>query len=98
MKLPPLDGIRVLAFVEDGEVRMLSRNGNRIEHKFPAIAAQLATLGHRRLILDGEIVAMNDAGRLDFGKLMQRFQLQAARDIANADKFNPAMFWAFDLL
>jgi ATP-dependent DNA ligase len=47
------DGIRLLAFKDDARVRLYSRN--RLPQHLPAIAAAIAALPSRELILDGEI-------------------------------------------
>jgi len=48
-----LDGIRVLAFRDGGEVRLLSRN--RLPQEMPQIARAIAGLPVRDVILDGEV-------------------------------------------
>ena len=53
------DGIRVLAFKQGAEVRLLSRN--RLPQNLPAIAGAVARLPPREAILDGE-VTWNAAG------------------------------------
>jgi len=47
------DGIRLLAFKRDGEVRLFSRN--RLPQQVPAIARAVAALPPANLILDGEM-------------------------------------------
>jgi bifunctional non-homologous end joining protein LigD len=47
------DGIRLLAFKQGPEVRLLSRN--RLEQRCPPIAAAIAALPAHDLILDGEV-------------------------------------------
>jgi len=46
------DGIRLLAFKQGDDVRLFSRN--RLPQHYPAVAAAIAALPHRDLILDGE--------------------------------------------
>ena len=46
------DGIRLLAFKQGDDVRLFSRN--RLPQHYPAVAAAIATLPQRDLILDGE--------------------------------------------
>ena len=50
-----LDGIRYLAFVSDGEARLLTRN--RIRHSHPQVEAALVAQPLREFVLDGEMVA-----------------------------------------
>jgi bifunctional non-homologous end joining protein LigD len=53
-----LDGVRCLAFVQDGAVALRSRN--RLPLVFPGIAGALEPLGDA--IVDGEVVAVGDDG------------------------------------
>jgi ATP-dependent DNA ligase len=48
-----LDGIRLLAYKNGGEIRLLSRN--RLPQHLPAVTAAIAKLPPRQLILDGEV-------------------------------------------
>lgn len=48
-----VDGIRLLAFRNGGDVRLLSRN--RLPQDCPAVARQVAALPVRQVILDGEL-------------------------------------------
>ena len=93
---PKLDGYRVLAFVSE-QVKLRSRRGLELAAQFPGLAAELARQGPR-MILDGELVAFGEDGRPSFNALQNRFQLKTQRDIAAAEKSNPVVFYAFDLL
>jgi hypothetical protein len=56
------DGFRSLAYVHQGDCRLISRNGNQFK-SFPALAETLpAELGARSAVLDGEIVALDRYG------------------------------------
>src|SRR3954468_20067377 len=48
-----LDGIRLLAFKQGADVRLLSRN--QLPQQLPGIAGAIAALPHDTLILDGEV-------------------------------------------
>jgi len=63
------DGYRLLCMIEDGKVRLITRNGNDWTRKFPAIRRAVARLGVKRAVFDGEIVALNQAGVSDFQAL-----------------------------
>jgi bifunctional non-homologous end joining protein LigD len=54
------DGFRLLAYKEGASVSLLSRNGKDRNQTYPNIAAAVATLPHRTLLLDGEVVAFDD--------------------------------------
>jgi DNA ligase D-like protein (predicted ligase) len=63
-----LDGFRLEAVKKNGKTTLYSRRGNILNQKFPHIAAALEPLPHDT-ILDGEVVALDEAGRSDFGLL-----------------------------
>jgi bifunctional non-homologous end joining protein LigD len=62
------DGYRILAYKEGGRVTLLSRNGNDRTGTFSAVAAAVAKLPGRTLLLDGEVVVFDS-------KWVSRFQL-----------------------
>ncbi len=95
---PKLDGYRVLAFVDGGNVRLRSRRGLDLAPAFPQLAAELARQDVQGMILDGEIVAFDAAGKPSFAALQERAQLSTEREIAAADRTMPVVFYCFDLL
>jgi bifunctional non-homologous end joining protein LigD len=56
------DGIRVIARKEDTRIKLYSRPGNDLTHRFPQIVEALARLRSRSCIIDGEAVACGDDG------------------------------------
>jgi bifunctional non-homologous end joining protein LigD len=92
-----LDGYRALA-ARDGVARLLSRNGNDLSSCFPEVMQALKALPFEKLLLDGELVAVDDAGRPNFQRLQQRAQLRRPIDIRHAAVEHPVTFYAFDLL
>jgi bifunctional non-homologous end joining protein LigD len=85
---PKLDGYRVIATVEDGEVRLTSRRGLDCSGEFPWVVDALRRQPYRDAIFDGEIVALDDQGRPSFQVLQNR-----------ASEPKPFMlYYAFDLL
>jgi bifunctional non-homologous end joining protein LigD len=95
---PKLDGYRVLAFIDEKGVKLRSRNGLDLAKHFPSLAAELAKQGAGSMILDGELVAFDGAGKPSFGALQERAQMKSEREIAAADESMPVAFCAFDLL
>ena len=68
------DGQRGLAVCDGGAVTLLSRNGANNTWTFPETAAALPkAVSGRRIILDGEIVALDDAGVPSFRRLQRRW-------------------------
>jgi bifunctional non-homologous end joining protein LigD len=92
-----LDGYRVLG-ARNGAARLLSRNQNDLSVCFPEVVRALRALPLDRLVLDGEVVALDDAGRPSFQRLQQRGQLRRPLDIRHAAVRIPVTFYAFDLL
>jgi len=70
------DGYRILAYKEGRSVRLLSRNGNDRSDTFSRVAADVARLKDRTLLLDGEVVAF-DAAEVSRFQLLQRGLSQA---------------------
>lgn len=64
------DGYRTLAFSEDGNTRLISRNGNDFTNRFKDIALSINSWAdNRAMILDGEIVVTDEKGGTDFQAL-----------------------------
>jgi bifunctional non-homologous end joining protein LigD len=96
---PKLDGYRVLAFISEDGVKLRSRRaGLHLDAAFPALLAELKRQAVDGMILDGELVAFDAAGRPSFNALQNRIQLKSEREIAAADQQSPVVFFCFDLL
>ncbi|MCS5713971.1 ATP-dependent DNA ligase [Herbiconiux sp. CPCC 205716] len=93
------DGIRAIARVDRGAVTLHTRNGNDVTPAYPEITEALAQLyPDRSLVLDGEVVALDKAGRPSFGRLQQRMGLSKPRDVTAARAQVAVDLMAFDLL
>lgn len=95
---PKLDGYRVIAAIQDSQVRLRSRRGLDLTALFPEITAELAAQANGDMVLDGEIVALGADGRPSFNALQNRAQLKSASQIAEARRESPAVLVCFDLL
>src|SRR5438309_4215067 len=83
------DGYRMHARLDRGAARLLTRTGLDWTHKYPAIAAAVASLGARQAYLDGELCGVRPDGIASFS------MIQAASDTGNAESL---VFFLFDLL
>jgi bifunctional non-homologous end joining protein LigD len=84
-----VDGWRMLAYKDGARVRLVSRNGRDHTRRFAGIAAAIAKLPARSLVLDGEAAIYDE-------KLRSRFDWLREPD---ADAVaTPPVFMAFDLL
>jgi bifunctional non-homologous end joining protein LigD len=95
---PKLDGYRVLAFLDGKEVRLRSRRGLELAPTFPGLVDELAKQAAGRMILDGEIVAFDAAGRPSFNALQNRARLKTAAELKAAEQSVPVVLYCFDLL
>jgi bifunctional non-homologous end joining protein LigD len=91
------DGIRAIAQVSTGVVRVSSRNGIDITATYPELQ-ELATSVQHDVIVDGEIIALNRAGRPDFGVLQKRMNLSKPGEVERARASVPVHFMVFDVL
>jgi len=66
------DGFRVIARKNAAQVRLYSRPGNDLTHRFPLIVETLARLRSRSCIIDGEAVCCNDNGVASFDRIRYR--------------------------
>jgi len=69
---PKLDGYRVLATVQGDDVRLTSRRGIDCSNEYPWLVSALKHQPYRDIVIDGEIVALDDAGRPSFQLLQNR--------------------------
>ncbi len=94
---PKLDGLRAIAFVQDGKARLVSRGGREVARVYPSLAEEL-TEQPGQMVIDGEVVAPDDEGRPSFQRLQHRMNLQGEADIRRADVQVPVLYYVFDLL
>jgi bifunctional non-homologous end joining protein LigD len=84
-----VDGWRMLAYKDGVRVRLVSRNGRDHTRRFADIAAAIAKLSARSLVVDGEVAIFDE-------RLRSRFEWLREPD-ANAVA-TPPVLMAFDLL
>jgi bifunctional non-homologous end joining protein LigD len=83
------DGIRAIAIKGGKKVSLISRNGNKLDKRFPEIAEAIENLAVRECVLDGEAVALDEEGRSSF-QLLQALEMEGRKA--------PLGFYVFDLL
>lgn len=65
------DGFRSLAYIENGQCRLVSRHRNTYK-SFETLAHHLARMRVKSTILDGEIVCLDSEGQSQFKELLYR--------------------------
>jgi DNA ligase D-like protein (predicted ligase) len=94
---PKLDGVRALIYVNDGKVRIYSRNRKPLNDAYPELVEALEPAVRGNAVLDGEVVAFDpERGVTSFARLQQRMQL---RDPVRARRSQvPVHLYLFDCL
>src|SRR5258705_12564003 len=93
------DGIRAVAYVDVGQVRVMTRNDREVSATYPELRALGEALGGTRVVLDGEIVAFDrSTGRVSFAALQPRMHVQDPARIRRLMREVPVSYRIFDLL
>jgi bifunctional non-homologous end joining protein LigD len=83
------DGIRAIAVKHGNIVSLISRNGNKLDARFPEIRDTVKNLPLDQCVIDGEVVALDEQGRSSF-QLLQALEIEGRKA--------PLRFYVFDLL
>ena len=92
------DGVRAICYVQNGRLRMLSRNGNVMDQQYPELSILPHQIHASTAILDGEIAVLDDRGLPSFELLQRRITVADASAIATLSRNLPAVIFLFDLL
>ncbi|MGO9909409.1 MAG: DNA ligase D [Solirubrobacteraceae bacterium] len=92
------DGVRAIAYVKPGRLRLESRNLNDITDAYPEVRGVVGALGMHEAVLDGEIVAFDDSGRPSFERLQRRMHVTSPSAIRRYQSSMPVVYAIFDLL
>lgn len=90
------DGIRTIARVKDGAVRLWSRTKREITGEFPEISGIAASVYAKETLLDGEVVVLDEKGRSDFQRLQSRMGVRNPPRKLMSDA--PVVYYVFDIL
>jgi bifunctional non-homologous end joining protein LigD len=91
------DGVRALARVAGGRVELFSRKSTDITVRYPEVTRPPAALAGHDALVDGEIVALDDQGRPDFGALQNRMH-RTGPEVPKLAAAAPVTYLVFDLL
>ena len=92
------DGVRVLASRRGDRVELYGRSGQDTTSRYPEVVRALRALPIDSFVIDGEIVALDDAGRPSFQRLQPRMALTDPREIERIAAQRPAIGVFFDCL
>src|SRR5207253_788019 len=96
---PKWDGVRTLAFVDGGEVRLQTRNLLDCTRQYPE-ATQIAEAltGGYQAIVDGEVVALDEKGVPRFQRLQPRMHVSDDATVRKLRRSTPIVYEVFDVL
>lgn len=91
------DGVRGVAVTCGGRLGLTSRTGREITARYPELGRLPDVLARHDAVLDGEIVALDEQGRPDFGALQGRIH-RSGPEVARHAGHRPVTYLVFDLL
>lgn len=83
------DGYRILCFIKNGKISLVTRNGKNWTQHFPGIVADVEKLKLNNAILDGELVALDNQGNISFQELQESIKTSNIHNI---------YYYIFDLI
>jgi bifunctional non-homologous end joining protein LigD len=92
------DGVRAIAYVQPGRLRLESRNLREVTDAYPEVRGLLRDLGMHEAVFDGEIVAFDENGRPSFARLQHRMHVTSASAVRRLTTSTPVVYAIFDLL
>lgn len=92
------DGVRAIALLDRGELRIASRSGADATRRYPELTELAGALADRSAVFDGEIVALDAEGRPSFQALQPRMGLTKPEVIRRRMAEVPVTYVIFDLL
>ncbi len=90
------DGVRVMAEVSGGQVRLTNRTEGEVTAAYPEIVATVGGLPD--LLVDGEVVAFDATGRPTLQAIAHRMHVRDRGRTARLAKARPVTYMVFDLL
>jgi bifunctional non-homologous end joining protein LigD len=92
------DGIRTMAYVSSGRMRLVSRNDHDVTVSYPELRHAGEVLGSRDAVLDGEIVAFDLSGRPSFAILQPRMHVADPAKAGRLAEQVPVVYLVFDVV
>ncbi len=92
------DGLRAIASITGGALRLTNRNGVDITDVYPELAQLADAIGGLDAVLDGEITAADASGRVSFGALQPRMHLRDRAQTARLAESAPVSYQIFDVM
>lgn len=91
------DGVRMLAFIEPGQVRLINKRQHVRTRQYPELQGLTRFIKATTAILDGEVIALKN-GRPSFPTVMQRDLVVRPETVQQLVRHIPIHYMVFDLL
>lgn len=92
------DGMRALAFLDGGRLRLQSGNERDVTVSWPELTELPDALPVSTALVDGELIAIDEVGRPSFSRLQQRMHVTNAAEARRRAALVPVSYVVFDLL
>ncbi|MFQ5652541.1 MAG: non-homologous end-joining DNA ligase [bacterium] len=92
------DGIRALISLDEGDLRIRSRNQRDITHLFPELLIPDQAFRASAALFDAEIVCLEADGQPNFKNVISRIQQRSPSAIERSSQTHPAVCYLFDCL
>lgn len=92
------DGIRAMVYLDEGTIRIVSRNQNDITNRFPELLSAEKAFRATCAVFDCEIVSLDAQGKPIFKKVINRLMTTGEATIAKLARSNPVNCYIFDCL
>jgi DNA ligase D-like protein (predicted ligase) len=92
------DGIRAFIVLEDGVVKIRTRNHHDVTRQFPELLDGEKAFRATNAVFDGEIVCLDDHGKPVFKKVINRLMSTGESNIQKLSKTNSVFCYIFDCL
>jgi bifunctional non-homologous end joining protein LigD len=92
------DGIRAMISLEDGQVKIRTRNQHDVTNQFPELLIPDKAFRANTALFDAEIVILDKAGRPSFKNVISRLMASGETNIQKLSKTNPVNCYVFDCL
>lgn len=92
------DGLRAILYVQNGKIKILSRNLKDITSQYPELQELSNCFKGKNAILDGEIVILDKDNKPSFSLLQYRMGVVSAVEITEKMHAFPVNYIIFDLL
>ncbi|MDX2053092.1 MAG: DNA ligase D [Polyangiaceae bacterium] len=93
-----LDGVRIVAHKDHDTATLRYRNGRSATSSYPEVVRAMRALAPAEVVLDGEIVTLDSAGRPNFQQLAPRIHARKPLDVQKLSLEIPVYYWVFDIL